>query len=538
MERKGRELYASVGLAQIPHILGMVDRHKLSPTYGCFDRSYWHYRTASFPSGMFQEFVLPLALVFRFPFPGGEEFFGHSRLRELVEAGIRFAARSSHRDGSCDDYFPYERALGAAAFSLYAMTESYKLLEFRDSHILEFFKKRGGWLATHQESGRLSNHQALVVLTLENLFILTGEERFHRAARERLRILLGWQSAEGWFPEYQGCDPGYLTATIDFLAKYESLSGDEEVRGALTRAIDFSAHFMHPGGAYGGEYGSRNTYIFFPHGLELSARFHPTALELADGYLSGLARGQRAYLDDDRMCAHLAYNHLQAYLDFQKERSGRVIGGMVPERDFTRYFPDSRLFVHRTAKRHLVVSGAKGGVVSLHVDGQLAYADSGLVARLSDGKVLVSHLVDDYQVLLGENSIEVQGHFGVARFRLARPDTQALFHLGMLLVGRWGSDSVRRLLQRLLILGKRRHPMRFRRSFHLGERVSLVDEIWMGNGRRERVEQLFAGTDHTSIYVAMSRFYRPGCLLPWTDYGEILSALNTKGYGRLERIIG
>ena len=30
-----------------------------SPTYGCFDRNYWHYRIIDFPSGMAQEFVLP-----------------------------------------------------------------------------------------------------------------------------------------------------------------------------------------------------------------------------------------------------------------------------------------------------------------------------------------------------------------------------------------------------------------------------------------------------------------------------------------------
>jgi hypothetical protein len=135
-----------VGLSQIPHILGMVDGNPFSPTYGCFDRSFWHYKTAAFASGMYQEFVLPLALIYGHRFPDGERFTHTSRLRELVVAGIRFADHSSHRDGSCDDYFPHEHALGATAFSLYACTESSLLLELRDTDLLSFFKKRARWL--------------------------------------------------------------------------------------------------------------------------------------------------------------------------------------------------------------------------------------------------------------------------------------------------------------------------------------------------------------------------------------------------------
>ena len=91
----------------------LVDRNPYSPTYGSFDRSYWHYRTMDFPCGMYQEFVLPLALVYAYDFPDNP-YYRKERVKELALAGIDFARRSSHRDGSCDDYFPYERALGVA----------------------------------------------------------------------------------------------------------------------------------------------------------------------------------------------------------------------------------------------------------------------------------------------------------------------------------------------------------------------------------------------------------------------------------------
>src|SRR4051794_36001228 len=158
--------FAREALAQIPKILTLQDRNAHSPTYGCFDRNFWHYKIIDFPSGMSQEFVWPLALALTSDLPGNP-YFGQEVLGDWAKAGILYAARSAHSDGSCDDYFPFEKAGGAAAFSLLACVESYVLLGLHDDEILAFFRKRAGWLARHHESGRLTNHQALIVLCLE-----------------------------------------------------------------------------------------------------------------------------------------------------------------------------------------------------------------------------------------------------------------------------------------------------------------------------------------------------------------------------------
>jgi hypothetical protein len=186
MTLSARELYAQVGIGAIPKLLGLLDRNRLSPTYGCFDKAFWHYRTASFPSGMFQEYVLPLALVYAYQFPGGEDYYQRASLKSWVRAGIQYASKSAHRDGSCDDYFPYERALGAVVFSLYACTESALLLGLRDSSYEPFFVTRGQWLLAHDEAGRLANHHALAVLALYNVYLLSGQTVFQQAAQARL----------------------------------------------------------------------------------------------------------------------------------------------------------------------------------------------------------------------------------------------------------------------------------------------------------------------------------------------------------------
>ncbi|MDQ3556706.1 MAG: hypothetical protein M3409_07995, partial [Gemmatimonadota bacterium] len=168
-----REALGRYGLAQIPRILTLLDRNPHSPTFGCFDRNFWHYKIIDFPSGMAQEFVWPLALVWASDLPDNP-YRRDPAVREWVEAGIRYAARSAHPDGSCDDYFPFERAAGAAAFSLLACIESYRLVGMEDPAVLRFLARRADWLAGHQESGRLTNHHALTVLCLELLGELLG----------------------------------------------------------------------------------------------------------------------------------------------------------------------------------------------------------------------------------------------------------------------------------------------------------------------------------------------------------------------------
>src|ERR1044072_695166 len=139
-------LFAREALAQIPKLLTLLDRNPHSPTYGRFDRNFWHYKIIDFPSGMAQEFVWPVALAYSTQMPGNP-YYNQPAIRDWVEAGINYAARSSRGDGSCDDYFPFERVGGAAAFSLLACVESYSLVGLKDDLALRFFASRADWLA-------------------------------------------------------------------------------------------------------------------------------------------------------------------------------------------------------------------------------------------------------------------------------------------------------------------------------------------------------------------------------------------------------
>lgn len=517
-----RELFADAALRQIPKILTLLDRNPHSPTYGCFDRNYWHYRMIDFPSGMAQEFVLPLALAYELNIPNNP-YHHQPAIKNWVEAGILFAARSAHRDGSCDDYFPYERAGGAAAFSLLACVDSYSLLALENEEMLRFFKRRADWLARHHESGRLSNHQALIALCLELLGRLLNTNEWNHARDERIERVLSWQSAEGWFQEYQGCDPGYHTLTLSCLARLYELAPNEKLKDALTRAVKLAGEFIHPDGSFGGEYGSRNTYSFFPHGFELAGKWMPEALAVNDRFLVGLANGLGVCYDDDHIIGHHAWNYLLAWRDFVEERpapadrpSGRVD------------LKEAGILIDRREDTEIYISLNKGGVFKLFRNGKLVVSDTQASLRVRSGgtsRNAVAHLIDDYQTKVGEGEITISGRFGWAKQTQMTTPRLVLLRLVMMTVGRFFPNLIRKLLQSMLITGKEVAPFEFTRTFRWESGWIVTDEIRAESW--ENVEAAGVGCDQTSIYVVMSRTFQPGQLQPWLDLTDDVRKLGS-----------
>lgn len=512
----------------IARLLGAIDRNPFRPTYGCMDRQYWHYRTACFPSEMYQEGVLPLALVYSHQLPGNR-WYGSERVRELAAAGLRFSARSCHADGSCDDYYPFERALGAAVFSLQAAAKAYRLLGLEDHELLSWFERRARWVIENEESGRLTNHHALAALGLWRVAHITRNDSYRKAAQQRIDRVLAWQDEEGWFDEYGGADPGYQTVTIDCLAKLRRATGEGRLDEPIRRAIRFAGHFLHPDASYAGEYGSRGTCHFYPHGFELLAERVPGSADLADGFLEAVQQGTLAHFNDDRLFAHRLANRIEAYLDWAPTRPSTIHESQPP---VTR-FPNAGLFVLRDDERHTIVSTARGGIVK-HFDGGRCLTDAGLVVETYDGTISVSQMHDrDRTVSVctepdGTTRVSVCGSLHAARFETATPLKQSILHTGMWALGRWCRTAVRTLLQRRLITGRSRFPIRLARTVELrpgSPTVRITDEIELMSPA-VRVKRMAIGTDHQTAYVAACNVYQDSALEPWTDLAEHVERLN------------
>lgn len=547
-----RSLYAQEALRHLPRLLAAVDRNPLHGAFGCFDRQYWHYRTADFPSEMYQEAVLPLALAFVHALPGNR-WQAQPRVRELAVAGIRFAAQNCHRDGSCDDYYPYERALGAAVFSLAACTKAYQTLDLNEPDLLAFFVRRGRWLATHDETGQLANHQALAAVGLQLAFVLTGERRLAAAARRRLETLLSWQSPEGWFTEYGGADPGYHTVTISCLAQLRRLTGNRALDEPLSRALQFARLFLHPDASYAGDYGSRGSHHCYPHGFELLADRWPAAAALADGCLRSIARGTQAFFDDDRLVAHRVANLMEAYLDWSPTAAadGSEIQSPTPPAE-TVWLPHAKLLVARDDASHTVVSAARGGLFKFFSAAGSATTDTGLLVELADGGQATSQVFEPAREVQFSTDrcgngeavswrLTTAGPMHRCRHETATPVKQVAFRLLLLTLGRWTRGLVRLLLQRRLITAREQAPLWHRRTFEWlpatqqhGARLRVFDYLERRPGAKP-ARRVVLTTDLQTIYVAAGNIYQASVLEPWTECRNAVESLNAVGNATIFR---
>ncbi|MGH7192752.1 MAG: hypothetical protein ACREJM_04360, partial [Candidatus Saccharimonadales bacterium] len=349
--------------------------------------------------------------------------------------------------------------------------------------------------------------------------------------------------------EYGGADPGYQTVTIDVLAKLRQMTGDARLDEPLRRAVSFARLFLHADGSYGGEYGSRGTYHFYPHGFELLTGENREAAELADGFLQSIENGTLAAFDDDRMYAHRLGNLIEAYLDWSPTAPGEnsrdpvapalvagtapaLVAGAAPalvagaSRGFC-YLPHAGILVHRTGEFSTIISAARGGVFKHCRSGHSPETDTGLIIETTDGRQAVSQGHDLTRQIVwrcdesasgdaGDSAyapntlaetLTVSGHLRWNRHETATPLKQAVFHLGMISIGTWGRGLVRRALQRRLIVARKTCPIRLTRRFEFPSELAdtsecrVIDQIELLDDRLQ-IRRLSFTSDLQSAYTA------------------------------------
>jgi len=247
---------------EVPRILGLGDREPASPTYGCFDRHYWHYALADFPDARFQEVALLLALLHRHALPGNALFDTEAALA-WTRAAVRFWEDRRARDGSVAEAYPRERSFCATAFTFAAVTEVALLLAWDAP---PGWQRTADWL-TRADNVEVANQMAAAAAALAHWSVLSGEPRYAERAREKVERILARQRDDGAFSEYGGGDVGYQTITLGQLVRYRQHAKDDTLTGALERAVAFVEARVDADGRHDASAGSRRTQFICPFGL-------------------------------------------------------------------------------------------------------------------------------------------------------------------------------------------------------------------------------------------------------------------------------
>ena len=501
-------------MASLPRILCLLDKNPLSPTYGSFDRKYWQYKIIDFPCGMQQELILPLAYLWKTAFPENR-YYNSERIRTYIEGALLFHRKCCHSDGSMDDYFPHERAFGATAYALAASTEAALLAGICPDGVLPAFEKSGDFLARYREAGLLSNHLAIAALALLNLSLLTGNQRWSTDSRQLVEELKAKQDGEGWFPEYDGCDAGYQTVTIEFLSRCYRKSPSEATFAILQKACRFLWFFVHPDGSLGGEYGSRNTYNFYPGGFALLSRDIPEAAQILLHFYKGFASGARNYLADDGTFGHLLSSYVTVLSsgDTVTKALGESKAGETPH---ITYFPKAGLFSGQAGRYAIFGTTTKGGVYKVFKNGALLYSDTGFAGRLTDGTCFCQNNANSSVGDVRGNSIEIEGEFReYDSSRLTRLHTAGLRMLSMVF-GRHPkySNIIRQIMQAKLIYKRKGVGHRFRRLINLAAHGVIVSDTIDMKGRK-KIAEIYRSTDCVNAHVITSDSFQSANLLCW-----------------------
>ncbi len=514
-------VYAQKAISQIPRLLGNLDRNSYSPTYGCFHRDYWLDKTSDFPDAVRQFGVHSLALVYKHDFPGSI-YKGEPKIRDWTIAGMLFWSKIQHNDGSFDEFYPFERGwVGPTAFTMFTVIEAFQLLKDEISPedaetIRASIRKAAYFIADGEtEEDHLANHHAMACMSVWKAYELLEEPELKEGYQRLWETFKTYHyEDEGWSREYDGVDPGYLSATVSFLGKIYQTHRDPEIRKVLEESVNFSANFVYPNGFYAGSAGSRNTLHFYPHGYEILGKEIPLANNIAQKMLKGLSEDKLVppEIISDRYVFYRVPEFLLSYLDYTEPQEKQE---PVPyeKEDFAKYYNRSRIYTAIKGDYYILANLAKGGVIKVfnRKTGKLLVNDGGIIGSIDNNKVVTSQWVDpEYQSEAKDYSGEISGHLHmVPSNKLFTPFKLILFRAALIVIGwipamaHWLKGQIRKSL----ILGQRGVDINFKRKFRIEERKFIIEDT-LENKTGNMFKRLSFGDEFFVRYVPQSRYFQ------------------------------
>jgi hypothetical protein len=499
-------------------LLSEQNRDPSTATYGCFDRRYWSWKLVDFPEATFQRNAWPLAWWYR-RLPDDDP--RRPLLLDAVHAALTYAGRIQHRNGAFDQAFPNEYSFGATAFLVDPLLAAH--LVVRDEldpaeglAIEECLRRAADFLCRNDEThGHIANHLAGAVWSLIRCADAFSEPRYEARAMELLGRILEYQSAEGWFLEYEGADPGYQTLCVHYLAQVAARRTLPELDAALDRAIDFLAWCVHPDGSFGGEYGSRRTAVFYPGGLALLAARLPMAQRMCDFMADSAVAGTTVGLADVDMgnMAPLLTSAMLA-VDARKVGAGETAVELPWEaKEARRDFPDAGFYMRGLGRHYAVLGASNGGVLKVfdRATRRLVLNDAGYLGETRDGIRLTTQITERARPcrVVGD-TVELEAEFHALKAPVPTPFQFLVLRALNLTVMRsiFIGNLVKAMLVRLLISGRRALPLRLiRRVEFAADGISVRDRIESAGG--PALSSLGCGRPFVAVHMASSRYF-PG----------------------------
>lgn len=442
-----KEQFTSYALAHVKRVLTQMDRDPGSPSYGCFDRNYWHYKIRDFPSSVLQQGIFVLEAMRRGRIASDVPL---DVIEDWCVAALNALARQAGRKGEVAEYFPFERSYPAAAFGLHAAMLVLHDWQEDAPHLLgriDWAPLRALALSlARREETEASNQRAVALAGLALAGRIEAMGLGPGIAESYAEGFFESQSEEGWFTEYGGPDCGYLSVTIDALVDYHDASGDERAMDACSRAVRFMASLVGPDGELPWTLNSRNTDYVVPYGLARLAAKDPVASWLLKTLFGNLHDPSHfAWSTDDRYHCHYIFASIVRSLPFLEslgvdEPPAETEWLWLERCGILRWRPEG-------ARWAAYVGARKGGVLRIHIDGEQPVLDHGWRIESGNRMWTTNWQSGDWSVDANDQRIQVIGRAAGVAFHQPSPLKHAALRLAALFLG----ERMTRYLKKVMI---------------------------------------------------------------------------------------
>ncbi len=542
--------YLEYTLSQIPRLLSMIDKSSHSLTYGCFDRDFWSWKFRDFPLIMLQASVYPMALLWKFPFENNP-YFKNNQFFNWIWAGMQYALKMQHRNGSFDLTSPNEQDVGSTLGVMHGMTEAFRYLrdeldENKKHHFLDAVTKAFDFALYREEKHAIiSNHLALFAVGFLNAYELTQNVNYLSRSEEIIDQIIHYQSSDGWYSEYYGPDPGYESLGIFHLAVYWKRTGLNHLLDSLKKSISFYTHFLQPNGGIGGDLGSRHTSLYFPAGFEILSDPIPEAAAVAKYMRQKLNNGNVALpsISDCENLPPLIYTFLEAALAENLQDDRKLPTLPVQNENFYKFFPDSGMLANSTRSYFSILNLKKGGICRIFDKStkNIAHEDAGYLIR-SGRTIYTSQFLRNENGSLTEAGREVHtvARFGKVKQELLSPlrliflrlMNLTLFHNKQL------GDLVRRVIISRLITKRRFVPIFLeRRILFQTDKILIRDSL--KRDKSIRIDGIELVRSFMAIHMGSANYFHPSQLgeIPKYDLSHVAKKLNKEGHADHEIVL-
>lgn len=511
-----KDVYRGVVLNSIPKLLTLLDRDASSITYGSFDRQHWAWANKDFANADFQRGAYILAVLYKENF-SENKYYNNKQLLQWIFAGLDYWIKIQHKNGSFDQWYPWESSVGTTGFTLCSLSEAFlviqeKIPSIQKERLLKAFDKTADFLCRQREThGFISNHLSGTSLALLNVSSILNESKYIKQSNKLLQQILRAQSSEGWYCEYNSADPGYETLGIVYLARYWKKTQDTQLLQSLKRALDYLTYFVHPDGTIGGEYGSRSTELYYPSGIESLSFSLPQAEYIADKITAGIKNNRvlSPLTSDVFNFVPLLSSYLDAYVISRSNT--KKVKGQIEFNDF-KYFDKSKIAVWSNDKIKLIVGFAKGGVIRCYENGgKLLYGDCGYIAHLETGAKISSQFLNyDNGCQVTGNSCRLERYFSYAPEYRMTPIAYILLRIFSLTLGRYSriGNWAKNLLANRLIRYKKQIPIKIIRTIQISDTTLTIKDILQIEGNI-KLKQLKKISKFTTTFMGSARYFNP-----------------------------